>query len=90
MPAAAAAERLLALRPERVRLGPAGDGANAFRGTVEFVSYLGATTEYSVRLASGDLVAVEMHNTRPDGAALPDVGSAVEIAWDPDSCQLIA
>jgi len=89
VPGTASGERLLAVRPERIRLGGA-NGANAFRGTVEFVSYLGATTEYAIRLPSGDLVAVETHNTRPDGAAPLDVGAAVEIAWDPEACQLIA
>jgi putative spermidine/putrescine transport system ATP-binding protein len=89
VPAASAAERLLSVRPERIRLGPASSGANAFHGTVEFVSYLGATTEYAVRLPSGDLVAVETHNTRPDSSAYLDVGSSVEIAWDAEACQLI-
>jgi len=87
---AASGERLLAVRPERIRLGPANGGANAFCGTVEFVSYLGATTEYAVRLMSGDLVAVEMHNVRPEASAVHEVGAAVEIAWDPEACQLIA
>ena len=86
----AAQQRLLAVRPERIRLGPADGAANSFPGTVEFVSYLGATTEYVVRLGSGDLLAVEMHNTRADGAAIIQVGSAIEVSWDPDACQLIA
>ena len=86
----AAQQRLLAVRPERIRLGSANGAANRFPGTVEFVSYLGATTEYVVRLASGDLLAVETHNTRADGAAIIEVGSAIEVSWDPDACQLIA
>jgi putative spermidine/putrescine transport system ATP-binding protein len=86
----AAQQRLLAVRPERIRLGPANGAANRFPATVEFVSYLGATTEYVVRLASGDLLAVETHNTRADGAAIIEVGSAIEVSWDPDASQLIA
>ena len=81
--------RLLAIRPERVRFGPVNGVANSFSGTIEFVSYLGATTEYVVRLHSGDQVAVEMHNARPDDAAPHAVGSEIEIVWDPDACQLI-
>ena len=86
----AAPARLLALRPERVRLGNANGSANSFAGTVEFVSYLGATTEYVVRLASGDAVAVEMHNDRAGSVELFTVGSQIRVAWDPDACQLIA
>ena len=90
VPTSAGSERLVAVRPERIRLGIVNGAANVFHGTVEFVSYLGATTEYAVRLASGDLVAVEMHNTRPESAVPLDIGAAVEIAWDPEACQLIA
>jgi putative spermidine/putrescine transport system ATP-binding protein len=90
IPASAARERLLAIRPERVRLGAVNGAANGFAGTVEFVSYLGATTEYVVRLASGDRVAVEMHNARADGTEPIAVGSQINVAWDPDACQLIA
>jgi putative spermidine/putrescine transport system ATP-binding protein len=86
----AAEGRLLSIRPERVRLGNANGSANSFAGMVEFVSYLGATTEYVVRLVSGDAVAVQMHNARPDDAAPLAVGSEIQIAWDPDACQLIA
>ena len=86
----AAPARLLAIRPERVRLGNANGAANSFAGTVEFVSYLGATTEYVVRLASGDAVAVEMHNDRAGSVELFTVGSQIRVAWDPDACQLIA
>jgi putative spermidine/putrescine transport system ATP-binding protein len=83
-------ERLLAIRPERVRLGKANGGANSFAGTIEFVSYLGANTEYVVRLASGDAVMVEVHNDRAESAAPFTVGAQTTIAWDPDACQLIA
>jgi putative spermidine/putrescine transport system ATP-binding protein len=90
IPSSAAGGQLLAIRPERVRLGNANGAANSFAGTVEFVSYLGATTEYVVRLASGDAIAVEMHNARPDDAAPLAIGSEIQIAWDTDACQLIA
>jgi putative spermidine/putrescine transport system ATP-binding protein len=90
IPPTVAQGRLLSIRPERVRLGNANGSANSFAGMVEFVSYLGATTEYVVRLVSGDAVAVQMHNVRPDGTAPLAVGSEIQIAWDPDACQLIA
>ena len=86
---AAAAERLLAIRPERVRLGQANGAANSFAGTVEFVSYIGANTEYVVRLASGDAVKVEVHNDRAESAVPFIVGTQIHVEWDPDACQLI-
>ena len=82
-------ERVLAVRPERVRLGSDYGMANSFPATVEFVSYLGATTEYVVRLASGDLVAVELHNSEIDTAELLTVGSRIVINWDPEACLLM-
>jgi putative spermidine/putrescine transport system ATP-binding protein len=86
----AAPERLLAIRPERVRLGKFnGSAANSFAGTIEFVSYLGANTEYVVRLASGDAVMVEVHNDRAGSAEPFTVGSQTTVAWEPDACQLI-
>jgi putative spermidine/putrescine transport system ATP-binding protein len=90
IPPSAAEGRLLAVRPERVRFGTVNGAANSFSGTIEFVSYLGATTEYVVRLRSGDQVAVEMHNARPNDAAPLAVGSEIQIGWDADACQLIA
>jgi putative spermidine/putrescine transport system ATP-binding protein len=82
-------ERVLAVRPERIRLGSNGGSTNTFPATVEFVSYLGATTEYVVRLASGDLVAIEMHNTETDAPEPLNVGARILINWDPDACQLM-
>jgi putative spermidine/putrescine transport system ATP-binding protein len=86
----AAPERVLAIRPERVRLGNANGVANSFTGTIEFVSYLGANTEYVVRLASGDAVMVEVHNDGAENNEPFTVGSQTNVAWDPDACQLIA
>jgi putative spermidine/putrescine transport system ATP-binding protein len=89
-PSSAAGGQLLAIRPERVRLGNANGAANSFAGTIEFISYLGAITEYVVRLVSGDAIAVEMHNARPDDSVPLAIGSEIQIAWDTDACQLIA
>jgi len=88
LPANAGDQRVIAVRPERIHLDAAGL-ANRFPGTVEFASYLGATTDYVIRLASGDLVAVEMHNTGADGVDPLAVGATVEVGWDADACQLV-
>jgi putative spermidine/putrescine transport system ATP-binding protein len=88
LPGHAADQRVIAVRPERIRLSTTGL-ANHFPGTVEFVSYLGATTNYVIRLMSGDLVAVEMHNTGADGVELLAIGAKVEVGWDANACQLV-
>ena len=82
-----AAETMLALRPERVRIGVRLDGRNSFPGAVEFVSYLGAITEYFVRLKSGDLVCVQAHNADMAEGENFAVGSPVTVSWDAAACQ---
>jgi ABC-type Fe3+/spermidine/putrescine transport system ATPase subunit len=55
---AAGARCVLAVRPENVALGAAGD--NVFEGVVAFASYLGSTLRYDVRLAAGLLLKVDV------------------------------
>ena len=55
----------VALRPEKITLQrdkPA-DDFNAVAGTIQELSYFGATTVFRVRLASGQVLAVSMANT---------------------------
>ncbi|HJW75775.1 MAG TPA: ABC transporter ATP-binding protein, partial [Thermoleophilia bacterium] len=60
-------EAVLALRPERLALAAAPLGLdNDLTGTVEFVSYLGASLDVRVRLSSADRVIVQVAN-RHDG-----------------------
>src|SRR5262245_22829401 len=75
----------LALRPERVQIGPTGaDGAlsgldNRLPGTVEFVSYLGAQIDIHVRLSPTDRLVVQIANR--EGGFAPDVGQSVHVGW---------
>jgi putative spermidine/putrescine transport system ATP-binding protein len=74
----------LALRPERVELladGTAKD--NAFQGTVEFVSYLGAMIDVHVRLSPGDKVVVQLAN-RSEWKP-PALGDPVRVGWSRDT-----
>ena len=72
----------LALRPERLRLGPA-DGAGV-PGRVELASYLGAVREHLVRLGPDLLLIV-----RDSGAGrLHAAGDAVTLRWDADAERL--
>ncbi len=71
---------VIALRPERLALGPAAQGLpNRLPGTVEFVSYLGANIDVHVRVSAADRVVVSQPN-RADGR-LPSEGDKVEVGW---------
>ncbi|OWV66206.1 polyamine ABC transporter ATP-binding protein [Rhizobium sp. R339] len=64
-------KRWASLRPEAIRL--AGDGIEA---KVENASFLGAATRLSV-----DLKGSRLHVMLPAGAAVPDVGAGIRLAW---------
>ena len=78
---------VLALRPERLSLD-AGDQDNRLPGKVEFVSYLGAVLELHVRLSPAERVVVQLQNR--GGAAIPNVGDAVEVGWRRDAGMVFA
>jgi putative spermidine/putrescine transport system ATP-binding protein len=78
---------VLALRPERLSLD-AGTQDNRLPGKVEFVSYLGAVLELHVRLSPADRVVVQLPNR--GGAAIPNVGDAVEVGWRRDAGMVFA
>ncbi len=76
--AAAGDKRTLALRPEALRLGRAAEGANALKGVVEDVSFLGAVVRLKVRLGRSILL-VDAFNA--GGLAPPQPGETVEIGF---------
>ena len=71
----------LALRPERLTVGPAPAAGldNQLPGVVEFVSYLGASLDVHVRLSPKERVIAQIAN-RPDGFA-PKPGDQVHVGW---------
>ena len=74
----------LALRPERIALlGSEPPPENAFSGTVEFISYLGAQVDVHVRLTPSDRVVLQVPN-RPDHP-LPGIGGVVKVGWGRDT-----
>jgi spermidine/putrescine ABC transporter ATP-binding subunit len=79
---------LLAIRPERVRLGEP-DAANALQGVVVDRAYAGDSLTHTVRLADGSL----MRATRSlrDGFAAVEaaIGDVVSLSWQPDACILL-
>ena len=89
---AGAGPRLVALRPEKIAITPAlhADLADTHSGTVEFASYLGAVTEYHVRLASGETVMVQSANHVVGGGGEMALGERVHVAWPAEACLLLA
>jgi len=71
---------VIALRPERLVLGPASAGLeNRVSGTVELVSYLGSSIDVHVRVSPADRVMVSQPN-RAD-SALPKEGDRIDVGW---------
>jgi spermidine/putrescine ABC transporter ATP-binding subunit len=85
---ASAGPRLaIAVRPEKVLLGQAPAGWNSLPCTVEEVLYLGETTKYYLRLASGQQVISKQINRRPHTDFQP--GAAITLSWHPDDGSIL-
>ncbi len=71
----------LALRPERISIGPAPvEGVeNCLEGTVEFVSYLGAQIDIHVRISPRERLIAQIANRA--GGFAPLVGDQVHVGW---------
>jgi len=81
-PPAVGSAAQVALRPERIALGPA--GGDGFAGVIRQVSYLGERAQVIVDTAScGELLV-----SRPTWKAAihPDPGLPVTLSWDRDAC----
>jgi len=78
----------LALRPERLEIGPDPRSGldNSLPGTVEFVSYLGALIDIHVRLSPNDRLVVQIANRH--GGFTPEVGQAVHVGWPASAGQV--
>ena len=77
----------LSLRPERVAIASQPPGLdNSLPGTVEFVSYLGASIDIHVRLSPSDRLVVQIANR--DGGFSADVGQAVHVGWQATAGQV--
>jgi putative spermidine/putrescine transport system ATP-binding protein len=95
-PDAAGGERaLVAIRPEKIRLWEADSAAvsaieNVLPGVIEFVSYLGPTTEYSIRLEGGPIVLVHQQNESAAARASLTVGRPIALGFAPENCMVFA
>jgi putrescine transport system ATP-binding protein len=76
---------LLALRPERLRIG-ATDAPNRLAGVVAERSYAGETLTHSVRLPNDAVLRVTQALHDGLGAVQPAMGETVTLSWQPDAC----
>ena len=77
----------VALRPEKIVLQrdrPA-DDFNAVAGTIQELSYFGASSVYRVKLASGQVLAVSMANTERQRDDQFQRGDTVWATWSPQA-----
>jgi spermidine/putrescine ABC transporter ATP-binding subunit len=81
----------VALRPERLDLGPPGttDRGNGFDGVVATSTYRGSSADHRVRLAEGAELLVSTRLAGGEGRALLPPGSAVAVHWAPEACVLL-
>jgi putative spermidine/putrescine transport system ATP-binding protein len=61
---------------------------NRLRGTVELVSYLGASIDVHIRVSPTDRVVVNLPN-RADGTLLKE-GEPTEVGWPADAAVVLA
>jgi spermidine/putrescine transport system ATP-binding protein len=82
------------VRPEKVRLLPAGQevraDANVLRGTVLVSAFLGVSIQYLVKTAGGEELTVIAQNA--DGAEPEALGAGreVQLAWSPEHTFVVA
>jgi len=82
------AEGAVALRPEKVRLGPAGSSVaadNRFAGTVAGLLYQGDVTVYRVRADEGLEMEALLANSASGLARFFEVGDRVDMTWAADA-----
>ncbi len=77
----------LAVRPERIVLGPPGTG---LPGRVGAITYLGSQTEWLVETDVGVLRAAAPTPHPPDPRAAIAAGDVVALSWPPDAGLLLA
>jgi spermidine/putrescine transport system ATP-binding protein len=70
------------VRPEKLRLGPPGEGENTLSGTVKETAYVGVATQYVVTTGAGDLVVYAQNSDR---TRLLSPGDVALLSWSPES-----
>lgn len=79
----------IAIRPEKIRISAetaSSELANALRGDVVDIDYLGGTSVYRVKLTSGAIMRVTAANLVRSEAAFFAIGQHVSLSFPPDAC----
>jgi putative spermidine/putrescine transport system ATP-binding protein len=71
----------VAVRPERLKLGPAAADGDGLPGTLVDIVYLGNARRSVVRLADGRDCFVFQHATQADASRLAP-GQALRLSWE--------
>ena len=81
------AAAVMALRPEKVLVGPRATGANRFEARVEELIYFGDHTR--LRLSLGGSQDFTARVAFKDGLAMPSRGDTVPVSWGVEDCLAI-
>ncbi|ETR78625.1 ABC transporter ATP-binding protein [Afipia sp. P52-10] len=79
----------IAIRPEKIRLSAetaSSELANALRGDVVDIDYLGGVSVYRIKLTSGAILRVTAANLVRSEAAFFAIGQHVSLSFPPDAC----
>jgi ABC-type Fe3+/spermidine/putrescine transport system ATPase subunit len=76
----------VAVRPERVQIGPAPDGGSRLDGTIAELVFLGMYTQLHVDTRAGRIVC---HRLADESLASLEPGSPVTLSWEPDQASLL-
>jgi spermidine/putrescine transport system ATP-binding protein len=82
------------VRPEKLRIAPAGDspldGAPSVEGVVEASVYLGTSTQIVVRLSDEVRMTILVPNAdEAERARLPGGGAPVKLSWEPEHIHVV-
>jgi putrescine transport system ATP-binding protein len=89
---AAGAEVAIAVRPEKVRMDTEflpSDAANAVRGRITDIGYLGGMSIYKVRLDDGVVVKAAVANVARTGGRALSAGDDVWLSWPPEAAVVL-
>jgi spermidine/putrescine transport system ATP-binding protein len=76
----------VAVRPERVQIGPALDGGSRLEGTIAEIVFLGMFTQLHVDTRAGRIVC---HRLADESLAAIRPGSRVTLTWEPEQASLL-
>jgi putative spermidine/putrescine transport system ATP-binding protein len=80
---------VMSIRPEQMTFGAAAAALeNSITGTVQLVSYLGASVDVHVSLATGDRILLSLSNRGDRG--LPKEGDSIAVGWPAEAGVVLA